>query len=1399
MHSKTFRLFVSSTFSDFTQERKLLQTIVFPKIKNYCTKHNLVFQPIDLRWGVTDEASNNQKTLELCLEEVKTSKINPHPNFLIMMGDRYGTVILPYAIEQEEFETIQNKVTDTKDLELLNTWYELDENQIPASYTLQERKNSDNSHDGQDYTDRKNWKPINEKLLEILQIAVKNSNLNNEQKKKYFASATEAEIIEGIFKYLHKTDFQNKYLEEITNKDVEKIDSENVYAYIRNIKSLDNDGLKENLIDIDLTNVELIKGNKNKKGELQKALDKDNIFSVDADLTNVARDEYDKLTYFYKELNDTKESFVSEMTKYLKRSIDKHIELIKKTNYTQEQLDKFEQERFKSDKLKDFLEGSRTNALKAIDEYLKNDNNQALVVYGKSGLGKSSLIAKAIDETIKEKGKDKVVYRFVGATSNTTTSPQLLISILKEFGIEEEIRTVKDEATGQEKLEPLEEFYDRINEHFRSITQEKVIYIDAVDQLTTEDEFIWLPLQLPSNLKIIISALEDKKYEEDSKYLEKIKTKTSNLYELELFTSAKELVDKILKRYDRKITDDQMKYLLNIYRDINTPLYLSVAAQEMRHWKSEDKTIDKDPKGQKLASTQQDIIKEYIENLTKFYHHDEELVKKVFSYLYLSDGLSESELLEILNTDKEFIEKIASDKHHKKENPELPIVIWARIYTQIKEFLKLEEKDGQETMKFFHREFNQVISGEDETEELKKLKKEEIKKIHEQLIELLQKLIVKHQNEEFDSNRWGILYVEIVKNYHLKYEFEYLRNPNSKLYKWIFTVSALNNNYTKDLMIYCNDSLVDSQSSNKTKDMNTFAKMFYFISKQDKEKWEEYYLKSLIALSSSLKSVELVNDAIKLEKESLEILEKLYIQNNEKWLVSYTINLNVLGNSYYIKNDFKEAIKYFEGYLGIVKEQYLIDKKTWSDEYTLGLINIASCFKSNRQIDEAIKLEKKSLEILEKLCINDKHEPNKIYISNLNNLASSFYEKYHDIPLENKYFYEAVNYSKKAKEILEKAYEKDKNKWVESYTNNLNNLASIYKEYDRYQKSEEYFQEIINLENKCYEIRKSYYEENNDRWADDYIIILNNLADFWRHRDLNKSIEYAKEALGILEKLYEQDKERWAENYIRSLNNFASSLKSTGEIEESIKYSKELFTILEKLYNQDKEKWTENYTKSLNNFALTLNNFASSLKLTGEIKESIKYFKDELEILEKLYKQDNERWAEDYQISLYNLALNLESIGKIEESITLKKEALDIIRFLYNKNPSLWIDDYIVIIGNLAEYYLKNKLFKESSKFFEIYYNIFEFNKINDISPFVYLFIKWYQCEKSLKNLEKLKKLEEKSLKLINFYKIKLSNSYDKEIEIKFNAYKNLANSSNNDFDKEKFEIFKILFYSDKI
>jgi len=54
--NKTFRIFVSSTFSDMIEERYALKKN-FTKLWELCVQYSYRFQAIDLRWGVREESS----------------------------------------------------------------------------------------------------------------------------------------------------------------------------------------------------------------------------------------------------------------------------------------------------------------------------------------------------------------------------------------------------------------------------------------------------------------------------------------------------------------------------------------------------------------------------------------------------------------------------------------------------------------------------------------------------------------------------------------------------------------------------------------------------------------------------------------------------------------------------------------------------------------------------------------------------------------------------------------------------------------------------------------------------------------------------------------------------------------------------------------------------------------------------------------------------------------------------------------------------------------------------------------------------------------------------------------------------------------------------------------------
>ena len=139
MTARVFRLFVSSTFSDFIAEREALQKDVFPKLELYCAQRGARFQAVDLRWGITEEAQREHDTMRICLEEVRRcQQLSPRPNFAVLLGDRYGWEPVPARIPQDHWKRLRAQATQ-EDLRLIQANYRLDENAIPPVYCLNKR------------------------------------------------------------------------------------------------------------------------------------------------------------------------------------------------------------------------------------------------------------------------------------------------------------------------------------------------------------------------------------------------------------------------------------------------------------------------------------------------------------------------------------------------------------------------------------------------------------------------------------------------------------------------------------------------------------------------------------------------------------------------------------------------------------------------------------------------------------------------------------------------------------------------------------------------------------------------------------------------------------------------------------------------------------------------------------------------------------------------------------------------------------------------------------------------------------------------------------------------------------------------------------------------------------
>ncbi|KPK41246.1 MAG: hypothetical protein AMK72_15430 [Planctomycetes bacterium SM23_25] len=85
---KAVRVFISSTFRDMHAERDHLVKVVFPELRERLEAHHIHLIDIDLRWGVTAEQADNDRVLDLCLDQIDRCR----PFFVGILGRRYGWV-----------------------------------------------------------------------------------------------------------------------------------------------------------------------------------------------------------------------------------------------------------------------------------------------------------------------------------------------------------------------------------------------------------------------------------------------------------------------------------------------------------------------------------------------------------------------------------------------------------------------------------------------------------------------------------------------------------------------------------------------------------------------------------------------------------------------------------------------------------------------------------------------------------------------------------------------------------------------------------------------------------------------------------------------------------------------------------------------------------------------------------------------------------------------------------------------------------------------------------------------------------------------------------------------------------------------------------------------------------
>jgi hypothetical protein len=138
---KILRFFVSSTFDDTAEERRVLLSTVMPVVRQRAQKLGFDVILSEMRFGIRD--NNDHKALEICISElIRCFDVSVGLCYFLICGDKYGFRPAPRRVPESEMRQLLKHMNQA-DQALVMELYQVDENIIlsdgsPASeYVLQ--------------------------------------------------------------------------------------------------------------------------------------------------------------------------------------------------------------------------------------------------------------------------------------------------------------------------------------------------------------------------------------------------------------------------------------------------------------------------------------------------------------------------------------------------------------------------------------------------------------------------------------------------------------------------------------------------------------------------------------------------------------------------------------------------------------------------------------------------------------------------------------------------------------------------------------------------------------------------------------------------------------------------------------------------------------------------------------------------------------------------------------------------------------------------------------------------------------------------------------------------------------------------------------------------------------
>lgn len=643
-----FRVFISSTFSDFQAERDYLDAEIFPLLREFCTENGAEFQPVDLRWGISDEASREMRAVELCERElIRCQQVSPRPNFLILAGDRYGWCPPPRKISSADWELLTNAVSTDEKSELLHS-YLLDENAIPNEYV---------------YVRENEAQPT--LFAEILRRAAQKAFPDDELRRLSFeASVTHQEIWAGAIAPSSARDhvflFRRRFFDI---PPVANDSSLTRYADYSEDSILDDDKFERQSKLCD---------------RLIELLPRSSVHEAVCSIRDWPSSSL--LKEFGHRVHSHLHTIISEEIRVWQKSV--------------ERMEEFDVS------VENMIAGTiqRKDSLKSLDAMLSMNTGCLSFLVGRSGTGKSTTLAMLVQER-RNRG-ESVLWIPIGSPQFDRNLMGLLNGIVRSIAnvLGEPFELIDNIGTVATEMSRL------LNLNARNPLTVVIDGLDQLDEQFRAHELWWLPEKNSTRTTVIASAAIDGN--ERNTLGAAIASRATTTNSLELgdlgIESAIAAVDGWLASRGRIVSGEQRHLVVQSLRENNSALYARLVGHALESRSSFDAAVSLPAQVHTLFET---LCNEWGTETA----HGRVLVKAVLGYISLSpSGLSEGELLDLLNQDNAVHESIKRRFKHAPIRQQIPFAVWSRLRRDLDPFLSESLIDKR--LVLFHRQIRNAAA-----------------------------------------------------------------------------------------------------------------------------------------------------------------------------------------------------------------------------------------------------------------------------------------------------------------------------------------------------------------------------------------------------------------------------------------------------------------------------------------------------------------------------------------------------------------------------------------------------------------------------------------------------------------------------------------------------------------